>query len=140
MFAALALLSGACGIYGSYKPAESVPENLYGGAVEVGDTTNFGNLEWEQVFTDSCLQALIERGLANNTDYMSAQYRVQEAEATLKAARLSFLPSFALSPQGSVSGGESQAQASWTWQAPVTASWEERDREFGRGSDECGPV
>lgn len=124
MFAALALLSGACGIYGSYKPAESVPENLYGMAVEVEDTTNFGNLEWEQVFTDSCLQVLIERGLANNTDYMSAQYRVQEAEATLKAARLSFLPSFALSPQGSVSGGESQSQASWTWQAPVTASWE----------------
>ena len=65
MFAALALLSGACGIYGSYKPAESVPENLYGGAVEVEDTTNFGNLEWKEVFTDTCLQALIERGLAN---------------------------------------------------------------------------
>lgn len=124
MFAALAALAGACGIYGSYKPADTVPENLYGAAVEVGDTTNFGNLEWREVFRDTCLQALIERGLANNTDYLTARYRVEEAEATLMSARLSFLPSFALSPQGTVSGGESSSSASWTYQVPVTASWE----------------
>lgn len=123
-FAALTVLAVSCGIYGSYRQADSVPDNLYGDSVQIGDTTNFGNLDWREVFADTCLQSLIERGLANNTDYLTAQYRVQEAEATLSAARLSFLPSFALSPQGSVSGGESQPNASWTWQAPVTASWE----------------
>lgn len=124
IFAAPAVFACACGIYGSYRPADSVPDNLYGDSVQATDTVNFGNLEWKEVFTDTCLQALIERGLENNTDYLTAQYRVQEAEATLSAARLSFLPSFSLTPQGTVSGGESQSGVSWTWQAPVTASWE----------------
>ena len=66
---------------------------------------------------------MIEQGLANNTDYRSAQLRVEEAEATLLSAKLSFLPSFALSPQGGVSSFDG-GKATWTYTVPVTASWE----------------
>ena len=121
--AATALLC-SCGIYNRYQPVEAVPEDLYGDSFsQTGDTTNFGNTDWRTVFTDSCLQSLIEQGLANNTDYRSAQLRVEEAEATLLSARLAFLPSFALSPQGGVSSFDG-GKATWTYTVPVTASWE----------------
>lgn len=121
--AATALLS-SCGIYNRYKPVETVPEDLYGdNVVLTGDTTNFGNTHWREVFTDPYLQTLIEQGLENNTDYQSAQLRVEEAKATLLSAKLAFLPSFALAPQGTVSSFDKQ-KATQTYQLPVTASWE----------------
>lgn len=121
--AATALLC-SCGIYNRYQPVEAVPEDLYGESFsQTGDTANFGNTDWREVFTDPVLQGLIEQGLANNTDYRSAQLRVEEAEATLLSAKLSFLPSFALSPQGGVSSFDG-GKATWTYTVPVTASWE----------------
>ncbi|MCD7926151.1 MAG: TolC family protein [Bacteroides sp.] len=120
--AALALSS--CGIYTKYKPATEVPENLYGEEVAVADTLdNIGNLSWREVFTDPQLQALIEQGLQSNTDLQSAQWRVKEAEATLLSAKLAYLPSFALSPQGTASSFD-KGKAVQTYTLPVTASWE----------------
>ena len=58
---ATALLS-SCGIYTKYQPAETTPDNLYGEEVAVDDTTNFGNVNWRELFTDPQLQALIEKG------------------------------------------------------------------------------
>ena len=121
--AATALLS-SCGIYNRYTPVETVPDNLYGDLIEqTTDTANFGNADWRTVFTDPYLQSFIQQGLENNTDYQSAQLRVKEAEATLLSAKLAFLPSFALSPQGGVSSFDG-AKATWTYSVPVTASWE----------------
>ena len=100
--AAFALNS--CGIYTKYKPVTEVPEDLYGEEVAASDSTdNLGNLGWREVFTDPYLRELIEQGLQSNTDLQSAQWRVKEAEATLMSAKLAFLPSFALAPQGTVS-------------------------------------
>lgn len=118
-----ALLS-SCGIYNKYQPETTVPDNLYGEEIAVGgDTASLGNVEWRELFTDPQLQALIERGLQNNTDFQSAQLRVEEASATLLSARLAFLPSFALSPQGTVSSFD-KSKATQTYTLPVTAGWE----------------
>lgn len=120
---ATALLS-SCGIYNRYTPVTDVPEDLYGNQVEVTDAIhNLGNMDWRNLFTDPYLQSLIQQGLENNTDYRAAQLRVEEAEATLLSAKLAFLPSFALSPQGGVSSFDG-AKATWTYSVPVTASWE----------------
>ena len=118
-----ALLS-SCGIYNKYQPETTVPDNLYGEEIAIGgDTASLGNVEWRELFTDPQLQALIERGLQNNTDFQSAQLRVEEAGATLLSARLAFLPSFALSPQGTVSSFD-KSKATQTYTLPVTAGWE----------------
>ncbi len=120
--AALALSS--CGIYTTYKPATEVPDDLYGREVAAADTFgNFSNLDWREIFTDPQLQALIEQGLQSNTDLQSARLRVEEAEATLMSARLAYLPSFALAPQGTVSSFDG-GKATQTYSIPVTASWE----------------
>ena len=80
-------------------------------------------MDWHEVFTDPQLQAYIEQGLRNNTDYLSAQLRIEEAEATLLSSKLAFLPSFALSPQGTVSSFDG-GKATQTYSLPVVASWE----------------
>lgn len=124
LFITATLLLSGCGIYSSYKPATSVPEHLYGEGVEATDTSsNMGCLAWRELFTDPQLQKLIEQGLASNTDLLSAHWRIEEAEAALKAAKLAYLPSFALSPQGTVSSFDG-GKATQTYSVPVTASWE----------------
>ena len=124
LLAIIVFLFSSCGIYNSYKPVDTVPENLYGtDSILIADESNFGNTNWRMVFTDPYLQDLIELGLNNNTDYRSAQLRVEEAEATLLSAKLSFLPAFTLSPQGGVSSFDQQ-KPSWTYTVPITASWE----------------
>ena len=110
-------------IYTKYKPAESVSDNLYGEEFGTEDTTSLGSMDWHELFTDPQLQAYIEQGLQNNTDYLSAQLRIEEAEATLLSSKLAFLPSFALAPQGTVSSFDG-GKATQTYSLPVTASWE----------------
>ena len=98
------VMLNSCGIYTKYKPASEVSADLYGSeATAQTDTVSLGDMSWREVFTDPQLQTLIEHGLANNTDYRSAQLRVEEAEAALLSAKLAFLPAFAFAPQGAVS-------------------------------------
>ena len=80
--AACAALLSSCGIYTTYHPATEVPEQLYGEEVVVSDSSSIASLHWRELFTDPYLVTLIEQGLANNTDYLAAGLRVQEAEAT----------------------------------------------------------
>ena len=78
-------------------------------------------MDWRELFTDPYLQSLIEVGLQTNTDYQSAQLRVEEAQATLMSAKLAFLPAFALAPQNCEQ--LRYAKATQTYSLPVTASW-----------------
>lgn len=123
LFSAAAALLSSCGIYTKYNPAETVPDNLYGETFTTEDTTSLGSVDWHELFTDPHLQAYIEQGLSNNTDYLSAQLRIKEAEATLLSSKLAYLPSFALAPQGTVSSFDG-GKAAQTYSLPVTASWE----------------
>ena len=123
LLVAMSLTLSGCGIYTKYKPATSVPDDLYGGEVVTEDTAGLGNMDWRELFTDPYLQSLIETGLQTNTDYQSAQLRVEEAQAVLMSAKLAFLPAFALSPQGTVSSFDTN-KATQGYSLPVTASWE----------------
>jgi len=118
---AAAALTG-CGIYKPYTRPEVNTAGLYGTA-ETADTTTLGDIRWQEMFTDPQLQALIALALENNTDLQSAGWRVKEAEATLKSARLAYLPSFNFAPQGSLSSFDG-ATPTKTYSIPVTASWQ----------------
>ena len=87
------------------------------------DTTSIASLSWRELFTDPQLQSLIEHALQGNTDLQSAQWRIKEAEATLSSARLAYLPSFMLTPQGGVSSFD-KSKGSWTYSGIASASWE----------------
>lgn len=129
------VLFSSCGIYTKYQPETSVADDLYGDkqhlsqaegvqmASEAEDMNSLGYMDWHELFTDPKLQALIEQALQNNTDYLTAQLRVEEAEASLLAAKLAYLPSFAFTPSGTVSSFDGN-KATQTYSIPITASWE----------------
>lgn len=118
------LLLSSCGVYTKYQRPEDISTaGLYGQEVELQDTTSIASLSWRKLFTDSQLQSLIEHALQSNTDLLSARQRIKEAEAALLSAKLSYLPSFMLTPQGGVSSFD-KSKGSWTYTAVASASWE----------------
>lgn len=121
-----AVLLNSCHIYRDYQRPEGLPvDSLYRdiNPSEVADTSNLGMLSWKEVFRDTCLQRLIEYGLQNNTDMQVALLRVDQALAQLKSAKLAFLPSLTLSPQGTLTSTDG-GKAVKTYELPVQASWE----------------
>lgn len=120
------LLSG-CHIYKKYERPEDInvasayrtPEGMNNSP----STNNIGNLEWKDIYPDEKLQELINYGLLNNTNLLIAIEKVNEAKAALTSARLSFLPSISLTPEGGVSSFDGNA-ASWSYNASASASWE----------------
>ena len=127
MISAAALLS-SCGIYGKYERPEVNTAGLVRDVTSntdtlaVNDTTSFGNLPWRNVFTDPQLQALIEQGLAHNTDLLNAALNVKMVEAQLLPSKLAFVPSFTFSPQGTISSWDG-SRATKTYSLPINASW-----------------
>ena len=128
MMCATAMMS-SCHIYKAYDRPESIDASgIYRDPVSAvdtlaADTMNMGNLPWQEIFRDAKLQSLIEEGLANNVDMQAAILRVEEAKVMLTSARLSYLPSINLAPQGTLSSFDG-SKTSKTYQLPVAASWE----------------
>ena len=117
------LVLSSCGIYTKYKPVSEVPENLYGEQVALSDSSSIVSLSWKEFFNDAELQQLIEQALVGNTDLQSAEWRIEEAKAALTSAKLAYLPSFMLTPQGGVSSFD-HSKASWSYTGVASASWE----------------
>lgn len=135
LLAVAGLVLTSCGIYTKYqRPEDITTDGLYGHDLDgqsldslslfaASDTTSIASLSWRELFTDPQLQSLIEQALQGNTDLLSAQQRIKEAEATLMSAKLSYLPSFMLTPQGGVSSFDN-SKGSWTYSGIASASWE----------------
>lgn len=116
---------GSCGIYKKYETPTSTPLTKdYAEAIQQGpDSAAFGNLSWRDVFTDPKLATLIEAALQNNTNLRNAQLNVEVAQANVLGARLSYLPSVALAPNGAAAS-YAGSDLSWTYQIPAQLSWE----------------
>lgn len=93
-----------------------------GDAVQPGDTTSLGALDWREMFTDPLLQDLIERALQNNTDVNQALLTIEQAQNDLMTARLGDLPNLSFEPFGSLSRFNGVTTRSY--ELPLTASWQ----------------
>ena len=78
---------------------------------------------WQQIFPDPLLQTYINEALENNSDLRTAQLSLEQSEAMLKQARMSYLPSVALSPSGTVTKAQNTS-ATYTYELPLTMNWE----------------
>lgn len=115
----------SCHIYRSYERPESVTvsDSLFRNPTETADTASIASLSWKELFQDKQLQALIEKGLAHNTDLNIARLKVKEAEALLMTSRLSYLPSVSLNPEGALTSLDGN-KPSKTYNLAVSAEWE----------------
>ena len=118
------VLLNSCSIYKKYsRPEEITTDHLYGDQFLSDDTTTLAHKSWKELFVDQKLQQLIALGIENNADLQTAKLRVEQAEASLRSAKLSRLPSLSLAPQGTVSSWDG-ASTSKGYMLPVSASWE----------------
>lgn len=126
-FAVLSL-TGCKSLYGIYERPDVVSEGIVRDPVNDQATlegaNDFGNLPWRSVFTDSHLQAIIEKALENNPDLLNAALNIDIAEQQLKSAKLSFLPSVVFAPQGTITHFGSHTEATKSYVLPVAASWD----------------
>ena len=130
MILAVSSMMASCGLYNKYERPDVNTTGLVRDIVSDGDTLqvntdeNFGDLPWREVFTDPQLQSLIEKALENNTDLRNAALNVKMMEDMLKVAKLSFLPSVAVAPSGTISRVQMDgATTGKTYQLPISASW-----------------
>ncbi|MEG2242352.1 MAG: TolC family protein [Muribaculaceae bacterium] len=121
---ALATVISSCNLYKKFEmPKEGATGEYAAIAAEPVDSTALGNLSWEEIFTDPVLQGFIRKALDNNIDLKNAKLNVDIAQAHLLGAKLSYLPSLAIAPNGNGSSFAG-SKMSWTYQLPLSASWE----------------
>ncbi len=121
------MLLASCNIYKKFElpTKESALVEEYGKAKEQPvDSASFGNLDWRLVFTDPALQDLISQALENNIDLQNAKLNVDIANAQLRGAKLNYLPSLAIAPQGAGARFQSLGDWSWTYSIPAQVNWE----------------
>ena len=117
------MLTG-CGIYTKYRQPETNTDGLFGALPEEVDTTSsLADLKWEELFTDASLRKLITRALEANTDLNVARLKVEEARASLSAAKQAYLPSAQLDLEGALSSFDG-SKPTKTYSLGTSASWE----------------
>ena len=119
------MLTG-CGLYDKYEQKVEAPADAFGKTL-ISDVSTEGEslaqMSWREFFTDPNLQQLIEQVLANNTDLNSARIAVEKSEASLKMAKLAYLPSLYFAPQGTLASFDKSA-FSKTYTLPLQLSWD----------------
>lgn len=78
---------------------------------------------WQEVFVDEPLRALIAEALDSNADVRTIQLNVEQAAQQMRVAKLTYLPTFALSPSATATKAQSSA-ATYSYELPLTMSWE----------------
>lgn len=116
LIVAVAFLVSSCSIYKEYKPVNDTRTEAK------AEGSQYGEMQWREVFTDAQLQGLIEKALQNNADLQQSHLAVQQMEASLKAAKLGYLPSVGLSPNAAYNGLNSNSEFSYS--LPVALDWQ----------------
>ena len=121
----------SCGVYKKYQSQNEVSEDLFGRGDSIEQAmkeNSIAALSWREFFTDPKLQELIDSALVRNTDLASARIAVEQAQASLKAAKLAYLPSLSLNPQANISTTMLGASGSGTglgysYSIPLQLDW-----------------
>ena len=123
IIAAAILTLGSCSMYREYeRPELHYLDSLYRRIPDLQDSSSIAELSWRQFFTDTTLQEWIRLGISFNTDLSIARFKVEQAQASLYAARNAFFPSASLSAETgtSVTGNG----ASLSYSLTPSFSWE----------------
>ena len=124
--AAVGFMLTGCGLYDKYEQKVEAPADAFGKTL-ISDVSTEGEslaqMSWREFFTDPNLQQLIEQVLENNADLNSARIAVEKSEASLKMAKLAYLPSLYFAPQVTLASFDKSA-FSKTYTLPLQLSWD----------------
>lgn len=118
-----------CKIYNKYKSQSQISSDIYGTTEDVKAAqadSSIASLSWREFFADPLLQKLIDSAIARNTDLNSARIAVEQSQASLKAAKLGYLPSISFAPSAGVNSflNEGSLQPTWTYNLPLQINWD----------------
>jgi outer membrane protein, multidrug efflux system len=92
----LVLLLSGCKVGPNYKrPGTATPDQYRGVAPDLSGKTGtqpFAEMQWETIFQDETLKALIKEALTNNYDMQIAASRIMQAQAIVGETRANQLP------------------------------------------------
>lgn len=135
LITALIAVAASCSITKKYQRPDMPAASHYRGT-ETSDSTTLAGRHWQQLFSDTILQRLIQLGLDSNLDLKVAVARMKSAEANLRQSKAAFLPSlsadadYTLSKtskaQLSSTGSTSNVSIPWvnSYSLTASASWE----------------
>lgn len=120
--AAAILTLGSCSMYREYeRPKLHYLDSLYRRLPDLQDSSSIAELSWREFFADTTLQEWIRLGISFNTDLSIARFKVDQAQATLHAARRAFFPSASLSAETGTNGNSMSYSLtpSFSWEADI---------------------
>ncbi len=85
--------AGSCKVMHLGKFPEITADSSLYRDLDISDSSTIALVPWRELFTDTCLQVLIERAVSNNPDMQVAIARVKKAEAAFRQSRAEFFPS-----------------------------------------------
>ena len=132
----LTFIAASCKVMHLEKFPEIKTENNLYGDLEISDSSNIALVPWRELFTDTCLQAIIEKTLSNNPDMQVSIARVKKAEAAFRQSRAETFPSlnagFSATYQSETGGAGVpeyyQLFASTSWEADIWGKYRSAKR------------
>lgn len=86
------MVMASCKVTRPYQRPEHTADNALFRDINTTDSTTIANVPWQQLFTDTNLQSLIQEGINNNLDMKIAVARIKSAAANLRQSKQAFLP------------------------------------------------
>jgi len=128
------LIIGVAGIMGScstprhYQRGTVSTDSLFGDTL-ITDSVTMASQPWRELFTESHLQKLIQEGLDNNPDLLTAIQKVNEAEAYFSQSKAALFPSISANGKGTYTRNPESIYPNGprevnTFQLSGEASWE----------------
>lgn len=119
------LFLGSCQLGKHYtRPKLNLPETLDSTSV---DSTSLGDYSWEEMYTDTTLQALIRKTLTYNKDMLIAAARVKELAAMKRIDYANMFPAVGVKAYGEKEGenyGGDHYKSSNEFDLKIGATWE----------------
>ncbi len=132
----LILIPESCKVMHLGKFPEIKTDNSLYRDADISDSSNIALVPWRELFTDTCLQSIIEKTIVNNPDMLVAIARVKKAEAAFRQSRAESYPSLNAGLNAtyqSETGGNGvpeyyQLFASTSWEADIWGKYRSAKR------------
>lgn len=112
----ITLTVSSCRVTKPYVAPTAPSEKLYRD-IATNDTNTIATLPWQEIFTDAPLQNLIQTGIENNLDLLSALSSIHIAQAQYLRSKAALLPSLNLI-------GNIEQSNSTQYQLGFSSAWE----------------
>ena len=120
----LTSIVASCKIMKLGKFPELKADNKLYRDLNITDSAGFSSVPWRKLYTDTCLQSIIEKTLSNNPDLYVAIARVKKAEAALRQSKAQFFPSLSVGINATLQSSLGGIGVPEYYQAFGSTSWE----------------